>query len=83
VEFVFVMLIAAAIAFEPIIHTHPLSQTSQSSCAVCVSVVGPATPLAQAPSAPHVVVSIVAAPCVIAIVQPAAVPLASRAPPEV
>ena len=77
----FVVLIAAAIAFEPLIHTHPLSQTSGSPCAVCVSTAGRVTPLTPAPIAPLFAVSVVAVFVASATIRRAYQPLASRAPP--
>ena len=82
-EFVFLVLIAAAIALEPLIHTHPLTQTSQATCAVCISVVGPITSLPPALTAPPVVVFAMATVGPTAIIHRAAMPLASRAPPAV
>jgi hypothetical protein len=79
--FVFVLLIAAAIASEPLLHTHPLSQTSSVPCAVCVNVVGPVTSLAPAAISPLVVVCAVAPVVVSTIVRHPGSPLASRAPP--
>ena len=81
VAFVFVLLVAASIAFEPLIHTHPLSQTSPAPCAVCVSSVGRLTALQPAPAAPVAIVTTVPALPVATIVPRAAMPLASRAPP--
>jgi hypothetical protein len=79
--FVFVVLIAATIALEPLIHTHPLSQTSTASCAVCVSSIGSLPSLNLAPAAPLTIVAAVPVLRVASIIQRAALPLASRAPP--
>ena len=57
VGLVLVLLVAAAIAVEPLIHTHPLTQTNAAPCVVCVSSVGPLTSLAPAPAAPLTVVT--------------------------
>lgn len=78
---VFVLLVAAAIAVEPIIHTHPLTQSSNAPCAVCVASVGPLTALNPTPAAPFAHVGTISSRPVAAIVQRAAMPLASRAPP--
>jgi hypothetical protein len=80
--FVFVLLIAAAIAFEPLIHTHPLSQRSTVPCAVCVAAVGMPTSLAPAGISPLVLVFIVASAVATVITRRAYIPLASRAPPS-
>ena len=79
--FVFVVLVAASIAFEPLIHTHPLSQKSPVPCAVCVSSVGRLTALERTPTAPVAIVTTVPALPVATIIHGAELPLASRAPP--
>ncbi len=81
VAFLFVVLVAAAIAFEPLIHTHPLSQTSNAPCAVCVGSVGRLTALGPTPAAPLTQVTAIPALPVAATVHRAAIALASRAPP--
>src|SRR6476661_3174538 len=58
---VFVLLVAAAIAVEPLIHTHPLTQTSNAPCAVCVASVGSLTVLNPVPAAPLTQVTTIAA----------------------
>lgn len=78
---VFVLLIAAAIAVEPLIHTHPLTQTPNAPCAVCVGSVGRLAALQATPAAPITHVSTIASLPAAAIVYRAAMPLASRAPP--
>jgi hypothetical protein len=79
--FVFVVLVAAAVAFEPLIHTHPISQSTSVPCVICVSavarVIGPTT-LAVSPL---VVVAAVAPIAVSPTVKRAEAPRASRAPP--
>ena len=79
--YVFVLLVAAAIAVEPLIHTHPLTQTSNAPCAVCVASVGSLTAFNPAPVAPSTHVTTIASLPDVAIINRAAIPLASRAPP--
>ena len=79
--YVFVLLVAAAIAVEPLIHTHPLTRTSNAPCAVCVGSVGPLAALQPVPAAPVNHVTMIASLPVAAIVHRAAMPRASRAPP--
>ena len=80
--FVLIVLVAAAIALEPLIHTHPLTQSWRGApCAVCVTAVGPLTSLNPAPAAPLTIVTAVPLPPVAAIIQRSAIPLPSRAPP--
>ena len=79
--FIFVVLIAATIALEPLIHTHPLSQKSNAPCAVCVGSVGRLTSLDPAPAAPLTFVATLPTPPAAAIIHRTALPLASRAPP--
>jgi len=81
VAFVFVVLVAASIAFEPLIHTHPLSKASAVPCAVCVNAVGRLTALQPAPPAPVAIVTTLPALTVATIVPRATMALASRAPP--
>lgn len=81
--FVFVVLIAATIALEPLIHTHPLSQTSNAPCAVCVGFVGRLTSLEPAPAAPLTIVAAVSLLPVASIIHRTTLPLASRAPPAI
>ena len=79
---VFVLLVAAAIALEPVVHTHPLTQNaSATQCALCVNAHAGVTVLQPAVSSPLVVVGRVAAMHPIAEAVPAPVQLASRAPP--
>lgn len=81
VGFILVVLVAAAILFEPLIHTHPLTQTAPSPCAVCVSAVGRVTPLSAAPVSPLVALSAVVTLIVTSTIRRSHQPLASRAPP--
>ena len=78
---VFVLLVAAAIAVEPLIHTHPLTQSSNAPCAVCVASVGSLTVLNPVPSAPLTHIGTIGSRPVAAIIHRSAMPLASRAPP--
>lgn len=79
--FVFVVLVAAAVAFEPLIHTHPLSQRTPVPCAICVSAVARITGLTLSAVSPLVVVAAVAPAAVSPAVKCAEAPRASRAPP--
>jgi hypothetical protein len=79
--FGFVLLIAVSIAGEPLLHTHPLSQTSPVPCAVCVSAVGRITAPAPAAVAPLIVVFLVTTVVPTTFVSHSAAPRASRAPP--
>ncbi len=78
---VFVLLAAATMAFEPVIHTHPLTQDSSSQCAVCVNAHASLTTLVPATTSPLVNVGAVPLVVVPIPVQCADTPLASRAPP--
>lgn len=76
-----VLLTAIAVAFEPVIHTHPLTQSANAPCAVCVSAVARVTPLAAVTISPLVLVAKLAPIAVSAVITRTALPLASRAPP--
>ncbi len=78
----FVLLVATSVAVEPLIHTHPLTQTSsQNSCAVCVNAVARMTSLAPVASALQAVVAILTIAATPGAIHGAATPLAPRAPP--
>lgn len=85
---VFVLLFAALLAAEPLLHNHPLKQTSEGSsagatCAVCATGVARLPRITAAVAAPRLVVyTVVAAPETTFTVV-FALPLASRAPPSV
>jgi hypothetical protein len=80
--FLLIVLVAAAVAFEPLIHTHPLMQTaSATQCAVCVNAHARVTTLAPAPISPLAIVDDVAPVRVLAECASLRTPLASRAPP--
>ncbi|HSP16072.1 MAG TPA: hypothetical protein VLV78_15105 [Thermoanaerobaculia bacterium] len=79
---VLVLLVAAAIAVEPLVHTHPLTQRSSSNqCAVCVNAHARVTTLAPTPISPLVIVGEVAAVRLPAQAAALQTPPASRAPP--
>lgn len=81
---VFILLAGAAIALEPVIHTHRLTQNSSSSqCAVCVNAHARVTTLAPAAISPLAAFGAVPRIVVLVPVQCADTPLASRAPPAV
>jgi hypothetical protein len=79
---VFVLLIAASIAAEPLIHTHPLSQSSNTPCAVCVGAVARIAAPAPATVAPVAVAFTLTATVLAPVLHRSAAPLPSRAPPE-
>ena len=76
-----VLLVAIAIALEPVLHTHKVLQTSDSPCAVCVSSIGRVTPLTISAVSPLIVVGGVTLSPVAAPAKRCETPLASRAPP--
>ncbi len=79
---VFVLLVAAAIALEPVIHTHPLRQNaSETQCALCVNAHASVTTLKPAPMSPLVVVGLAPVVSLTAQAPSLQTRLASRAPP--
>jgi len=80
----FVLLIAAFIAAEPLLHTHPLqsdSANTASSCTICATYTGRLPIPVPTIAAPQVIVYTVATPIVITIAVLTFSPRASRAPP--
>ena len=81
-----VLLIAAFIAAQPLLHTHPLqgdsaNAASSSSCAICAAHIGRLPIAVPTIAAPQVIVYTVAAPIVITIAVLTFSPRTSRAPP--
>ena len=79
--FALVLSIAMAIACEPLIHTHPLTQTSNSPCAVCVSAIGRVPSLAPTTISPLVLIAAIAPLVAGATAEASLTSLPSRAPP--
>jgi hypothetical protein len=82
----FVLLLAAFLAAEPLLHTHPLQNTAagtarSSACAVCATGVVQLPILIAAVAAPHVVIDVLSVPTAIFVAAPISLFLASRAPP--
>ena len=81
---VFVLLAAAAVALEPVIHTHPLRQSASSTqCALCVNAHASVTTLKPVASSPLVLVGVVAVVSLPAEAPSLQTRLSSRAPPAV
>ncbi len=79
---VFVLLAAAAVALEPVIHTHPLTRdASAMQCALCVNANASVTTLKPVPLSPLVVLGVVATVPVTSQAPSLQTRLASRAPP--
>jgi hypothetical protein len=83
-----ILAVALLLAIEPLVHSHPLWETSDartaagsSACAVCAAGVTQLPTVAPAVVAPAVVVALVVAPPVVLSSTSIALPLASRAPP--
>jgi hypothetical protein len=82
----FAFLIAAFVAAEPLLHTHPLRRdsanaASSSSCAICAAHIGRLPIPVPTIAAPQVIVYTVVAPIVITITVLNFSPRTSRAPP--
>lgn|SRR5436309_8007492 len=81
-----VLLIAALLAVEPLLHHHPLqthatNAAAASSCAICATFTGRLPIAAPTVPAPQAIVALVVAPVVITIAVLTFSPRASRAPP--
>lgn len=83
-----IVAVALLVAFEPVVHSHPLWENSDarsapnnSACAVCAAGTTQLPTAAPAIAAPVVVVSVIAAQPVSQQSASVALPLASRAPP--
>jgi hypothetical protein len=79
----FVLLLAALIAVEPLLHQHPLEQNSipASACAVCATGVGQLPVIVPAVAAPQIVVYTLISASVPLRTINATPSLPSRAPP--
>ncbi len=80
------LVFAALLAAEPLLHNHPLGQiqdgsSSAATCAICATGVGRLPIIASAVTVPRLVVSSVSVAPVSVIAVAFALPLASRAPP--
>jgi hypothetical protein len=84
---VFMLVFAALLAAEPLLHNHPLGQiqdgssSSAATCAICATGVGRLPIIASAVTAPRLVVYSLSVAPVSVIAVAFALPLASRAPP--
>ena len=79
----FVLIVAALIAVEPLLHNHPLLEQTRipSPCAVCVAGTAPLPQVTVAPAAPQVVVYTLAAATVTLVAEAVETAIPSRAPP--
>lgn len=79
----FVLVVAALLAVEPLLHQHPLEQNSipASSCAVCATGVGRLPVIMPAVAAPQIVVYTIAAAAVLPHTISVTPSVPSRAPP--
>jgi hypothetical protein len=79
---IFMIIVAALLAVEPLLHSHPLQQkTIPGACAVCATAVGRLPHITVSPSAPQVVAYTLAALRLTIVTVNASVSLTSRAPP--
>jgi hypothetical protein len=77
-----VLILAALIAAEPLLHSHPLQQNSlPGACAVCATGVGRLPSGAPQVGAPRLIVYTLAAQTVSAAIVQVVLALPSRAPP--
>lgn len=80
---IFVVVVAALIAAEPLVHNHPLQQNAiPDACAICATGVAPLPSTIPAVSAPQVVAYTIAAVAVAAVIRGASISLPPRAPPS-
>ncbi len=80
---VLVLLAAAAVAMEPVIHTHPLTEGASGKCAVCVNAHASVTALVPAAISPLTLVGEVPVVRLVAVSAHLPKSLTSRAPPAV
>ena len=79
-----VLIVAAVIAVEPILHQHPLEQNSiPSACAICATGVGRLPAMMPALAAPQIVVYTLTSSAVAMPGDAAEIIIPSRAPPAV
>ena len=77
-----VLVVAALVAAEPLLHNHPLQQSSiPEACAICATGVAPLPSAMPALSAPQVLVYAIATVAVPAVINGDSITLAPRAPP--
>ena len=78
----FLIIFAALIAAEPLLHTHPLQQNPvPGACSVCATGVGRLAVVAPTVAAPQTIVYTLAPPAVTVPVASLVLSLPSRAPP--
>ena len=80
----FVLVVAALIAVEPVLHQHPLEQNSipSQACAVCATGIGQLPAITPAVAAPQTIVYTLTTPSVPLHTVSIAPSLPSRAPPS-
>jgi len=79
---ILVLVVAALVAAEPVLHNHPLQQTGiPDACAICATGVAPLPSAMPALSAPQVVVYTIVTVSVPAVISADSITLAPRAPP--
>jgi len=77
-----VLVVAALVAAEPLLHNHPLQQSGiPEACAICATGVAPLPSAMPAVSAPQVVSYTIAIVAVPAVINGDSITLAPRAPP--
>lgn len=77
-----VLVVAALVAAEPLLHNHPLQQSGiPEACAICATGVAPLPSAMPALSAPQVVSYTIATVAVPAVINGDSITLAPRAPP--
>ena len=78
----FVLVVAALIAAEPLLHNHPLQQKAiPDACAICATGVAPLPSAMPAVAAPQLIAYTVVTVAVPAVITGASISLAPRAPP--
>ena len=80
---IFVLVVAALIAAEPLLHNHPLLQQNAipDACAICATGVAPLPSAMPAVCAPQVVVYTIVTVVVAAVIHGDSIALTPRAPP--
>ena len=80
----FVLILAALLAVEPLLHHHPLEQDSiPSACAICATGVSKLPAIVPVVSAPQIVVYTLTAAAVVMPGDAIEIAIPSRAPPAV
>jgi hypothetical protein len=79
----FVLVVAALIAAEPLLHNHPLQQNAiPDACAICATGVAPLPSAMPAVSAPQLVAYTIVTVAAPAVIRGASISLPPRAPPS-